>query len=148
MTDKKWRDNNPEGYKKQKLKAAAAKRDMDNFQFFNSKMSQLRSRSKEENRECTVDAKYLKSIFPQDKRCPIFKTLFKVGTGNGQPKSTDVSPSIDRIDNTLGYIQGNIQWVSMRANMIMYNATPDEVMAVGFYHYQTYKKSKEQHETL
>ena len=146
MTDKKWRDENPKAYKKQKLDAAAAKRDMDNFQFFNQKMSGIRTRSKQENRECNVDAEYLKSIFPKDKRCPVFKTLFKVGVEDHKPIPTNFSPSIDRIDNELGYIKGNIQWVSMRANRIMYDANPDEVMAVGFYHYQAYKKSKEQNE--
>ena len=43
------------------------------------------------------------------------------------------SPSIDRIIPDLGYIKGNVHWISKRANQIMSDATPDQVIQVGAY---------------
>ena len=37
------------------------------------------------------------------------------------------SPSIDRIDNTKGYVRGNIVVVSLRANLLKKDATLDEL---------------------
>ena len=46
----------------------------------------------------------------------------------------DVSPSLDRIDNTKGYIQGNVVVVSFKANRIKNNATIDELRKVVDYY--------------
>ena len=40
------------------------------------------------------------------------------------------SPSLDRIDNSLGYVRGNVMIISHRANMIKCDATAEEVQAV------------------
>jgi len=40
------------------------------------------------------------------------------------------SPSLDRIDNSLGYVPGNVMVISNRANMIKCDATAEEVQAV------------------
>lgn len=37
------------------------------------------------------------------------------------------SPSIDRLDNTKGYVKGNINIISWRANRIKSDATLDEL---------------------
>ena len=55
-------------------------------------------------------------------RCPVFKTPFKKGT----PQAA----SLDRIVPDLGYVPGNIQVISTRANRIKNDATPDEIQAV------------------
>lgn len=41
-------------------------------------------------------------------------------------KFNDSSPSIDRIDNTKGYIKGNVCIISMRANKLKNNGTMEE----------------------
>ncbi len=66
---------------------------------------------------------YIEDIFPKDWICPVFKTKMKINGG-------DTSPSIDRVDSTKGYIQGNIQWISYRANNIKGVGTIEEHEAV------------------
>jgi hypothetical protein len=43
----------------------------------------------------------------------------------------DNSPSLDRIDNRLGYVPGNVIIISLRANRIKSDATAEEVLKVG-----------------
>ena len=42
----------------------------------------------------------------------------------------DSSPSLDRIDNSKGYVKGNVAVISFRANTLKNNATADELRAV------------------
>jgi hypothetical protein len=49
---------------------------------------------------------------------PLFSTVGKGISGN--------SPSIDRIDNSLGYVKGNVQVISWRANDLKSNGTLGE----------------------
>lgn len=42
-------------------------------------------------------------------------------------------PSLDRLDNTKGYIPGNVFVISLRANQIKSNATAEELKAVAAY---------------
>jgi hypothetical protein len=57
------------------------------------------------------------------KRCPIFGYELKISEG----QQADCSPSIDRIIPELGYVKGNIQIISWRANDLKKNATIDEL---------------------
>ena len=43
----------------------------------------------------------------------------------------DNTPSIDRINSTLGYVPGNVQVISARANRIKNDGTLDELIALG-----------------
>lgn len=42
----------------------------------------------------------------------------------------DASPSLDRIDNSKGYVKGNVTVLSFRANTLKNNATPAELRAI------------------
>jgi hypothetical protein len=52
--------------------------------------------------------------------CPVLGVALVVG-------HTDYAPSIDRIDSRLGYVKGNIQIISNKANRMKSNATVEEV---------------------
>lgn len=56
--------------------------------------------------------------------CPVFGTPFVMGGGHG---FRDHSPTLDRIENDLGYVPGNVQVISFRANRIKGDATIDEL---------------------
>lgn len=43
------------------------------------------------------------------------------------------SPSLDRFDPNGGYVKGNVIVISMRANRLKMNASPDELMAIAKY---------------
>ncbi len=60
--------------------------------------------------------------------CPIFNHRLERFTGNGTNGSGPWSPTLDRIVPELGYVPGNIQVISNRANMMKGNATPDELL--------------------
>ena len=57
--------------------------------------------------------------------CPVFGTPLKPGTH----KDYDFSPSLDRLDNSKGYIKENVWVISKKANMIKNNSTLPELRA-------------------
>ena len=54
--------------------------------------------------------------------CPILLIPIVFGVGNNHPGTA----SLDRIDNTQGYIKGNIRIISNRANTIKSNLTLEQ----------------------
>ena len=84
--------------------------------------STIKSRSKIKNVPFNISLEYLVSIAPDN--CPVFNvplTWAQVGS------STPFSPSVDKIIPPLGYIEGNVQWLSLRANAMKQDATPEEL---------------------
>lgn len=62
-------------------------------------------------------------------RCPILGMILKISNEH----SSGNSPSVDRIDPTQGYVRGNIQVISHKANTIKNNATTEELRKVAKY---------------
>jgi hypothetical protein len=63
--------------------------------------------------------------------CPVLGIPISYGVpkeGNG--KISDNSASVDRVDNTKGYIKGNVRIISYRANHIKTDATLQELEAI------------------
>lgn len=56
-------------------------------------------------------------------RCPILGIPIFMGTKT----ICDNSPSLDRINNNRGYIPGNVQVISAKANVMKSNATPKQL---------------------
>lgn len=64
------------------------------------------------------------------KNCPLLGMELRTEFG-GINKCVPNSATLDRIDNNLGYVKGNVWVVSHKANTIMSYATADEIIAVG-----------------
>lgn len=68
--------------------------------------------------------------------CPVLGIPLVVATGTRVPR--DDSPTLDRIDNSAGYIPGNVLVVSWKANRIKNNATVEELRRIAdFYEERT-----------
>ena len=76
---------------------------------------------------------YLISIIPEDNMCPILKVPFYFKRGAAASYVYPHAMSLDRIVPSLGYVEGNVMWISHRANMIKGEATAKEVCLVGLY---------------
>lgn len=79
-----------------------------------------KTRSTAQGREFTITM----DDFSIPDQCPVFQRPFEY-----EPKSPWV-PSIDRIDSSKGYVPGNVQVVSWRANWIKNDMTLEEVEAL------------------
>ena len=71
--------------------------------------------------------------------CPILHTPLTVGNG----KLSDNSPTIDRLDNSLGYVKGNVWIVSYLANRMKSSATKEQLIKFADFVYETYDVEKE-----
>ncbi len=67
--------------------------------------------------------------------CPVFGVDLNYcgGTGGVGFTRTENSPSLDRIDSSVGYIKGNIQIICWRANRIKNDSTPEELKTLAKY---------------
>ena len=81
-------------------------------------------RSKKDGREFSISLEYLISLYPKTGICPVLGTKMEFG---GQPES---SPSIDRIDNTKGYIEGNVAWISNKANSVKGDSSIKDILSL------------------
>lgn len=69
----------------------------------------------------------LSDLLPPPTHCPVLGIPIDYSTGRGLRPD---SPSIDRIDNSRGYVHGNRIVISRRANTIKNDATVAELRAV------------------
>jgi hypothetical protein len=76
--------------------------------------------------EFTIDPDYLWAVFQQQKgRCPYSGIVLKIPTSNNKSSG---NASLDRIDNKLGYVYGNVQWVEKRINAMKSNLPESEFL--------------------
>ena len=59
--------------------------------------------------------------------CPVLGIKIEFGYGKGPQ---DSSPSVDRINPTLGYVKGNVRVISNRANRLRSDATIEEIKLI------------------
>jgi hypothetical protein len=72
--------------------------------------------------------------------CPILNIpVLKIYTHGKKAGPTNNSPSLDRIDNTKGYIKGNVQVISHQANTMKANASPEELIKFAKWILKTYE---------
>ena len=87
--------------------------------------NRARDRARQKNIPFDITLEYLRSIATDS--CPVFNTPFSWGvSGLGRGKFKDNGPQLDRIIPELGYIVGNVAFISHRANRIKDNGTMQE----------------------
>lgn len=106
---------------KARIQVAMSKRRKDNLPKF--MLMQAKTRAKKRGLAFTVCTSDI--IIPEF--CPVFPWIRLT---IGDMKSRDSSPSLDRIDNSKGYIPGNICVISGRANRLKGDASPLELQAL------------------
>ena len=71
--------------------------------------------------------------------CPILDIpILRVYTEGKKAGPTPNSPSLDRIDNTKGYVKGNVQVISHLANTMKASASPEELVKFARWILKTY----------
>ena len=117
----------PEKYSaKKRQKLRAAKERLSNWSdYIAARLTSLEIRAKKKKLSFNLDVEYLMKIYPADGLCPVLgfpMDHMDMQRGN--------SPSVDRVDNTLGYIKGNVAWMSMRANTIKSDSSLSELQSL------------------
>lgn len=82
---------------------------------------------------CKARAKKFKLEFNLEKEdisipeiCPVLGIKLMMAKG----RMNHNSPTLDRINNALGYVKGNVHVISWRANALKNNATADEIKLI------------------
>lgn len=117
---------------------ALSEKDIHIGKFF----QQSKSRAQNKNIPFTVTLKYLRDTAVD--YCPVFGHKFVWGRSRlGKGKTTGDSPSLDRIIPELGYVPGNVVFISHNANRIKNNATEKELYAVADWLHEARKNVKQ-----
>lgn len=78
-----------------------------------------RSRSAKKGYECSIDESDI--LVPE--YCPICDIKLDLYREHG---ITDALPTLDRVDNSKGYVKGNVRVISWRANQLKRDITVEE----------------------
>jgi hypothetical protein len=89
--------------------------------FFRHKANRARSRSQSLRVPCDVTADFLESIWTGV--CPVFG-IYLVWNAS---RTQEDAPELDRIIPSLGYVKGNVVWLSRRANRLKNNVSAKEL---------------------
>lgn len=132
-----WREENKEAVKINRLayfKDNADKINSQNTEWRHNNLAKSRfnatkSRAKKAKLDFNLTLEDFENI---PTRCPVLGVEFTNFSPNGGINPN--SASFDRIDNTKGYIKGNVVWVCMKVNRWKSNSTIDELQKlVNFY---------------
>lgn len=111
----------------------------------NTLLADCRKTAKAKNLPFDLDLEYLLSI--KVDKCPIFGVDFdweRFGDGH----NTDWVPSLDKFYPELGYVRGNVAFISCKANRIKNDATEKELYMVADWFYNEKKKRDAQANTI
>lgn len=78
----------------------------------------MKGRAKSRGLEFTITKEYVEKLFlDQDKRCALtLRPLHFVRTKNKRNFNEFTTASLDRIDNNVGYVEGNVRWLYKKVN--------------------------------
>lgn len=91
-------------------------------------ISDIRKRANKKGLEFNLDSCFLENLLElQNHRCALSNSPIKI------PRFSEItilykSASVDRIDNSKGYLKGNVQWVVLGINYMKNKFTDDDVL--------------------
>lgn len=100
--------------------------------------SRLRSIAKQRAKKRNVEFSILKEDITVPEVCPILGMKLEMNNGSGAG-GKDNSYSLDRIDQSKGYIKGNVQVISHKANSMKFTASREELLLFAKWILETYK---------
>jgi len=111
------------------IKGQSSRDEFSSFRWFVLR-SQYRSK-RSDRKICNLTVEYLRNLFEcQNGICPITGwKLVLPDTVNGWENGMDPqNASIDRVDNSKGYLEGNVRFVSVMANLARNKFTNEQVI--------------------
>lgn len=91
--------------------------------YVHERLMSIRKRAFDNNLPFDLDLEYLLQIWVT--KCPALGIELDWSKSNGVVKYN--APSLDKIKPELGYVKGNVQWLSQKANTMKSNANQDEL---------------------
>jgi hypothetical protein len=101
----------------------------------------VKGNAKRDSKEFTI---VLDDLLDIPDRCPVLGIKLNA---RGEYKGKDIrdcNASIDRIYNHLGYVPGNVHWVSYRANKLKADATVEELQTIANYYRKLQEENPEE----
>jgi hypothetical protein len=88
-------------------------------------LHKVKQHAKTTNRKCTLTKKYLLDLFnKQNRKCAL--TGLDLQIARRSKEEIETTASLDRIDSSKDYIQGNVQWVHKDINWMKQDYSQDE----------------------
>ena len=101
----------------------------DEYSKFRPILKMLRDRIKRNPRDFNLTLEYLKEIWDkQNGKCPFTNFDLELRTYKNDSQLNIKSASLDRIDNSKGYVQGNVRFVSVMFNFARNKFSDEEVI--------------------
>lgn len=117
---KRWQDKNPERRREIARNSYHRKKLEDPKFFYSKKIWKERKRAAAKRGiPFTITHEYLLSL--PCEVCPVFGWPLEWGTGSL------TTASLDRVIPELGYVEGNVVWMSRRANTLKLDSTVEEL---------------------
>lgn len=108
-----------------KLCKSSRARELREQNYFKAYCTTKKSECKRKGLDYNLTPEYLESIWTGV--CPVFgHTLYRASEGRGSHQSAH----LDRYEPNLGYVVGNVAWISGRANRIKYDASAEELRRI------------------
>jgi hypothetical protein len=107
------------------------KKTHDQYSIFRPVLKTIKQRIKDRPKDFDLTLVYLKEIWDeQEGKCPFTGFDLELRTYNAKKdKSLHIkSASLDRIDNSKGYVQGNVRWVSVMYNFARNKFSDEDVV--------------------
>lgn len=104
---------------------------LDEYSPFKYHANKARSRSKARGEKTDLDVKYLKEVWEsQNGTCPYTGIKMEISRTSQDEdiKKTPIKASLDRIDPSIGYLKGNVEFVCYCVNVMKNDFTKQETL--------------------